>query len=135
MSAPSAPAVPPMPKPIFIYNTAGDWMGTLVGAHLFDQRGDYIGFCEGAEKNVYTRDGEWVGRLSKDGRILRKRAGQRPPLHASPLADPKVKKANLPGRAPLPPQNAELSYDTVDVMEEEPEIFKAVSDRRKDLGE
>lgn len=113
-------------------------MGTVIGSHLFDVRGDYIGFCESTEKkelNIYTRDGEWVGRLSKDGRILRKRAGQRPPLHPRPIPDPKVKKANLPGRAPLPPQNAELSYDTVDVMEEEPEIFKSVSDRRKDLGE
>jgi len=119
-------------KPIFVYNTAGDWLATVIPPHIFDTRGEYIGFVE--EVAVYTRDGEWVGNLSKDGRILRKRAGQRKPLHPKPLAKP-PKPSNLPGRSPLPPQNAEISYDTVDVLEEDPEVFKRLSDRRQDLGE
>ncbi|CAG0957831.1 MAG: hypothetical protein IAE83_20515 [Anaerolinea sp.] len=127
----------PPPKPIFIYNTAGDWHGTIVGGYIFDPRGDCIGFVqeEGKDKSVYTFDGEWVGNVSKDGRILRKRAGSKRGLHPNPPAKLKTKPSTLPGRAPLPPQNAEIGYDTVDVLEEDPDIFKRVSDRRADIGE
>jgi hypothetical protein len=120
-------------KPVFIFNTGGDWLATVMGVHVFDTRGEYVGYME--EKSVYTRDGEWVGELSKDGRILRKRAGKSRPLHPNPIPKPAMKPSNLPGRAPLPPQNAEISYDTIDVLEEDPDVFKRLSDRRKDLGE
>ncbi len=121
-------------KPIYLYNTAGDWFGTVVGRYVFDPRGDCIGFIEeeGKVRAIYTFDGEFVGALSKDGRILRKRTGNKRPLHPNPL--PKVKKpADLPAHAPLPPQNVEIGYDTIDVLEEDPEVFKRVSDRRADM--
>jgi hypothetical protein len=118
-------------KPEFIYNTAGDWQATAIGPYIFDARGEYVAFLEG--RSVYTTDGEWVGDLAKDGRILRKRAGKKRPLHPHPLAKPAIKRADLPGRAPLPPQNAEISYDTIDVLEEDPDIFKRLSDRRPDM--
>jgi hypothetical protein len=118
-------------KPEFVYNTSGDWMGTVIANYIFDSRGEFIGFMEG--RAVYTRDGEWIGDLSKDGRILRKRAGKSKPLHANPPKKPATRPSNLPGRAPLPPQNAEISYDTIDVLEEDPEVFKRLSDRRADM--
>jgi hypothetical protein len=121
-------------KPTFIYTTRGDWMATMIGVHIFDTRGEFVGYIDGPERAVYTRDGEWIGDLSKDGRILRKRAAQRRPLQAKPLAKPATK-PTMPARAPLPPQMAELRYDTIDVLEEEEDIFKRLSDRRKDLGE
>jgi hypothetical protein len=117
-------------KPQFIFNTAGDWHATAIGPHIYDARGEYVAFLEG--RTVYTADGEWVGELAKDGRILRKRAGKSRPLHPNPLPKPAIK-PNLPGRAPLPPQNAEISYDTIDVLEEDPDIFKRLSDRRPDM--
>ena len=120
-------------KPEFVYNTAGDWLATAVTPYVFDARGECVGFMEG--RAVYTFDGEWVGDLSKDGRILRKRAGKKRPLHTNPPARLKVKPSTLPGRAPLPPQNAEIGYDTIDVLEEDPEVFKRTSERRKDMGE
>ena len=118
-------------KPEFIYNTSGDWMATAVDAYILT-RGEYIGFLE--NRAAYTRDGEWIGDLSKDGRILRKRAGKAKPLHAYPLAKPATKPSNLPRRAPLPPQNAEIGYDTIDVLEEDPDVFKRLSDRRQDMS-
>ena len=118
-------------KPEFIYNTSGDWLATAIAQYIFDSRGEYVGFME--SRAVYTRDGEWIGDLSKDGRILRKRAGKSKPLHPNPLAKPSTKPANLPGRAPLPPQNAEIGYDTIDVLEEDPDVFKRLSDKRADM--
>ncbi len=118
-------------KPEFIYDTHGDWQATRIEKYVFDGRGEYIGFVEG--RTIYTRDGEWVGDLSKDGRILRKRAGAKKPLNPNLPAKPLLKKSDLPGRAPLPQQMAEIGYDTIDVLEEDPEIFKRLSDRRPDL--
>ncbi len=124
---------PPQPtKPVFLYNTAGDWQGYVMGQFVYDPRGDALGFVEGPA--AYTFDGEWVGDIAKDGRILRKRAGKKRPLHASPPVRPKGKPANMPARAPLPPQNGEIGYDQIDVLEEDPDIFKRVSDRRPDMG-
>jgi len=117
-------------KPVFIYDTHGDWQATKIGDALYSTRGEYLGYLEGEE--IYKRDGEWVGRLSKDGRILRKRTERRRPLHPSPPPVP-PRPERLPPRAPLPPMMAELSYSIVDVLEEEPDIFKRVSDLRPDL--
>lgn len=117
-------------KPKFIYDTRGEWLITKIGDFLWDTRGDYLGYVEDGE--VYKRDGEWVGHLSKDGRILRKRTERRHEFHPNPPARPQ-KPDRLPARAPLPPLMAELDFSTVDVLEEEPETFKRVSDLRPDM--
>ncbi len=118
-------------KPEFIYDTHGDWQATRIGPYIFDGRGEWIGFTE--FRSVYTRDGEWVGELAKDGRILRKRAGAKRPLNSNVPPKPTLKKSDLPGRAPLPQQMGEFGFDTIDVLEEDPEVFKRLSDRRADM--
>lgn len=123
--------MPPDPnKPVFIFDTRGDWQATKFGNFFWNTRGEYIGYLEG--EDVYKRDGEWIGRLSKDGRILRKRSEQRHELHTNPPKEP-PKPEKLPPRAPLPPMMAELNYSIVDVLEEEPDIFKKISDLRPDM--
>jgi hypothetical protein len=121
-------------KPFFIFDTAGDWQATRMGDFLFDSRGDYIGFVRGERHDVYTTDGEWVGNLYPDGRIIRKRNYDRPPLLPSVPAKP-AKPRNLPGRAPLPPMTGDLGFDKVDVLDWDPDVFKRLSDLRKDAGE
>ena len=118
-------------KPEFIYDTHGDWQATRIGPYIFDGRGEWVGFTEG--RSIYTRDGEWVGELAKDGRILRKRAGAKRPLNSNVPSKPTLKKSDLPGRAPLPQQMGEFGFDTIDVLEEDPEVFKRLSDRRADM--
>jgi len=118
-------------KPQFIWNTAGDWSATLVDGFVFDQGGFWVGWLDGEE--VFTTDGEWVGTLSRDLRILRKRAAPRPPLRTD--LPPRPPKPDLPGRAPLPPSFSELTYAIYDVLEEDPEVFKRLSDMRRDMGE
>lgn len=117
-------------KPFFIYDTRGDWCATKIANAIYDTRGEYVAFLEDGE--VYKRDGEWIGRLSKDGRILRKRTELRRELHENPPPRPE-KPERLPARAPLPPMTAELDYSIVDVLDEDPEIFKRISDQRPDM--
>ena len=118
-------------KPEFIYDTHGDWQATRIGPYIFDGRGEWIGFTEG--RAVFTRDGEWIGDLAKDGRILRKRAGAKRPLNNNIPPKPPHKKSDMPGRAPLPQQMGEFGFDMIDVLEEDPEVFKRLSDRRADM--
>jgi hypothetical protein len=120
----------PADRPTFIFDTYGDWQATKIGDFIYSSRGDYIGFVEG--EDVYKCDGEWLGRLSKDGRILRKRTERRRDFHPNPPPTP-PKPDRLPPRAPLPPMMAELSFSTIDVLEEDPDIFKHISDLRPDM--
>jgi hypothetical protein len=120
-----------------IYSTAGDWVALLdedeEGGRLYDTCGEWIAWLvhtEGKEgQEVYTRDGEYVGFLSNDGRVLRERIRKQRPLRSAPPATPKI---SPPATVPLPPLFAELPWNQVDVFEEEPELFKYISELRPD---
>lgn len=115
-----------------IYSTAGDWVALLDDnrQHLYDTRGEWIAWLNG--KEVYTRDGMYAGFLSDDGRVLRERIRKQRPLRPVPVAPTKIRP---PASAPLPPYFAELPWNQVDVFEEEPEVFKYVSELRPDWEE
>ena len=117
-------------KPTIIYNTSGDWMVTRVGDYVWDTQGNWVGWTDGDE--VYTLDGELIGKQSRDNRILRKRAMDRPRMRTD--IPPSPERPPLPGRAPLPPMFSELGFDTIDVLEEDPDIFKRTSNYRPDMG-
>lgn len=117
-------------KPVFIFDTRGEWHATRIGDAVFDTRGEYVAYIK--PDGVYKRDGEWLGRLIKDGRIVRKRTEVRRELEPNPPERP-GKPENLPARAPLPPMVAELDFSTIDVLDEDPDIFKRVSDLRPDM--
>lgn len=121
-------------KPFFIYDTSGDWHATLINGCLWDARGDYIGFVRGENYDVFTSFGEWIGNLSRDGRIVRKRVPPRQPLlKVRRLRPPKP--SNLPPRAPLPPMVADLGHHLIDVLDWDPDVFKTVPDQKSDLGD
>jgi hypothetical protein len=114
----------------YIWDSYGDWVATLLDGHIWDLRGIWIGWVE-ENGDVYKSDGEWIGTLSKDSRILRKRTANRRELRNDMPSPPP--KPELPARAPLPPSFSELSYSVIDVLEEDPSIFKRLSDRRPDM--
>lgn len=119
-------------KPFFIYDSRGDWHATLIGENLWDTRGEYVGFVLGDNYKVYTAQGEHIGDLAHDGRIVRKRHFERPTLLADlPPVPPKP--ANFPARAPLPPMFGELGFNYIDVLDYDPEIFKRISDLKPDM--
>jgi hypothetical protein len=116
-------------KPQFIWNTAGDWVATRIGIYIWDLSKLWVAWIDG--NDVHTTDGEWIGTLSRDSRILRPRSATRKPLRTDgPPPPPKV---DLPGRPPLPPMFAELTFATMDVLDEDPEVFKRISDMRPDM--
>ena len=110
-----------------IYATSGEWVALLQNGYLFDTRGEWIGWLDG--QDVYSLDGFYVGVLSTDSRILRERLRPERPRHRLPPAPPKTRP---PAMVPLAPLFAELPWKTIDVFEEEPEVFKFISDLRPD---
>ena len=103
-----------------IYNTRGEWVALLVEGHLYNPRGEWAGYLS---KNglVFSVSGKYVGWLSKDFRILRKKSqDQAIPASPPPPARPALK-LRVPDHVPLPPLMADLPFDTFDVMEDEPE--------------
>lgn len=110
-----------------VYSTNGEWVAMLNEGYLYDTLGEWIAWLDGRE--VYNRDGQYVGFLSDDQRILRERIRRSRPLHPAPLAPSKLRP---PASVPLAPLFAELPWNTVDVFEEEPEIFRYISELRPD---
>lgn len=105
-------------KPVPIYTTAGDFEAFMVYPMIFNLLGEWIGFIT-REREVYSVHGDYVGWLSDDPRILRKRSyDYSKPKLTPPLAPSKV---NAPASAPLPPMMPELGYDTIDILQVEPD--------------
>ena len=112
--------MPDTPEPIPIYTTSGDTAGFLVFPYLFDQSGEWMGWVT-ADRLVYSVTGHYVGWLHHDFRILRRRAED----YIHPDQNPPARPARLspPATVPLPPMMAELKYETVDVLDELPELL------------
>ncbi len=90
----------------------------MVYPAIFYLLGEWIGYIT-PNREVYSVYGDYVGWLSDDPRILRKRSYDydKPKVKMPPVT---IKMA-APASAPLPPMMAELSYDTIDVLQEEPD--------------
>jgi hypothetical protein len=119
-----------------LYTSRGAWAGLLMDGYLYNPQGEWIGWVE-HDGAVYSVAGQFVGALSRDFRVLRKRSldepggrRRRPPaLPAAPIA--------VPANIPLPPLLAEIGFDTVDVFEEMPELLHTVDadPAARDIGE
>lgn len=115
------------PRPVPIYTTRGDLGAFLLYPYLFDLTGEWIGWVT-PQREVYSIYGRYVGWLSDDPRILRKRGYDfSKPRKTPPKPPPKF---TPPAMAPLAPMMSELSMDTIDVLEEKPELLPAI-----DFGE
>jgi hypothetical protein len=101
-----------------VYTTKGDAEAFLAYPHLFNRNGDWIGWVT-PKREVYSVLGHYVGTLTNEPRILRKRATNtlKPTLHP-PLPPRKI---YPPATIPLAPMMAELTHSTIDVLLDEPE--------------
>lgn len=105
-------------RPIPIYTTRGDWGALLVFPHIYNTLGEWIGWVT-PDRHVYDVDGRYVGWLTDEPRVLRSRVYDKLPQSKEP--PPRAEGVRPPATVPLPPMMRELTYDTIDVLEEEPE--------------
>ncbi len=115
-----------------IYTTKGDADAFLVYPYLFNRNGDWIGWVT-PQREVYSVIGFYVGTLTNDRRIVRKRATNT--LKARLQPPPPPKRIYPPATIPLAPLMPELSNSIVDVLMEEPERLHPVDsgEFREDL--
>jgi len=106
-----------------IFTTRGEHAAFYSNGFLFNLGGEWIGFVDTRNGYVYSVTGEYVGYFAKDGRILRKRAMEEVPKRTPPAAP---KRLTLPTSVPLAPMMGDLSFDTIDVLEEMPERLHTI---------
>ena len=120
------------PTMIPIYSTKGDAEAFLLYPYLYNRTGDWVGFVT-SKKEVYSVIGYYVGTLTNDPRIVRKRAtGTLKPRIKPPPQPPKV---YPPATVPLPPMMGDLSHSLVDVLLDEPDRLHTIDsgEKRQDL--
>jgi hypothetical protein len=115
-----------------VYSSRGETEAYLVFPYLFNRGGEWIGWVT-PKKEVYSVLGNYVGYLTADPRIVRKRveAATRPRLKAP--APPQ--RLVAPAQTPLAPLMSDLTNSLVDVLAEEPERLHTVDtgELRQDL--
>lgn len=110
-----------------IYNSKGEAGAFLEYPYLFNALGEWIGFVT-AKRQVYSVLGVYVGYLSNEPRILRKRSTSTlTPRSGVPQPPGKFVP---PATVPLAPLMSELTHSIIDVLMEEPERLHTA-----DLGE
>ena len=101
-----------------IYSSKGETDAFLVFPYLFNRSGEWIGFVT-PQRDVYSVLGYYVGTLTNEPRIVRKRATNalKPRLKSPPHPG----RISIPAVVPLAPLMSDLSASQVDVLAEEPE--------------
>ncbi|MEA3352100.1 MAG: hypothetical protein U9Q82_15960 [Chloroflexota bacterium] len=115
-----------------VYTTPGDLGVYLVYPYLYNPRGEWVGWVT-AGREVYSVLGYYVGWLTDDPRIFRRRSYDfSKPRLTPPSPQPRIR---VPASVPLPPMMAELSFTTIDVLEEEPRRLSTIDadDMREDM--
>jgi hypothetical protein len=115
-----------------IYTTKGDADAFLQYPYLFNRNGDWIGFVT-PMREVYSVIGDFVGILTNDPRIIRKRATSTLKPRLSPPQPPQ--KVYPPATVPLPRLMGDLSHSVIDVLQEAPERLHTLDsgEQRQDL--
>lgn len=115
-----------------IYSSRGEVDAFLSFPYLFNRGGEWIGVVT-AQREVYSVLGSYVGFLTNDPRIVRKRSDDtvRPRLKVHPFEG----RMSIPATIPLAPLMGDLSQSLVDVLCDEPERLHTVDtgEYRNDL--
>jgi hypothetical protein len=115
-----------------IYTSQGDIGAFLAYPYLYSLDGEWIGWVT-ANRQVYSVMGAFVGELTKDPRIVRRRSEETSRPRLAPPHPPI--RLRPPTVRPLPPLLAELSFGMLDVLDETPYLLHPVDsgDLREDL--
>ncbi len=101
-----------------IYTSQGDVEAFLAYPYLFNRAGEWIGWVT-ADREVYSVLGYYVGFITDEPRILRRRVTDH--LRPRRIPPPPPPRIYPPATVPLAPLMKELPYHLVDVLLEEPE--------------
>lgn len=111
-----------------IYTSRGDCEAYLVYPYIYNKQGEWIGWIS-PNRKVFSVFGHYVGWLAEGPRILRKIAdGYMLPKRYIPHP-PELRIAPL-ANVPLAPMMSELTFSTIDVLLDQPELLPAL-----DFGE
>jgi hypothetical protein len=105
-----------------IFSSRGDAEAFLAYPHLFNRNGEWIGFLT-PQRDVYSVIGYYVGMLTSDPRIIRKRSGEDKPRVKPPQAPARIR---IPAMTPLPKLMSDLSHENIDVLQDEPERLHTI---------
>jgi len=115
-----------------IYSSRGEVEAFLIFPYLYNRSGEWIGWVT-PQREVYSVMGYYVGFLTNDPRIVRKRSEDafRPRLKSPPPP----RRLNTPATTPLAPLMSDLTHSLVDVLVEEPERLHTMDsgELREDL--
>ena len=101
-----------------IYSSNGEAEAFLVFPYLFNRSGEWIGWVT-PKRDVYSVMGFYVGSLSDDARIIRKRSEDETRPRIQP--PPRPGKITTPPSIPLAPLMSDLPLSLIDVLLEQPE--------------
>ena len=115
-----------------VYSSRGETEAFLVFPNLFNRGGEWIGWVT-PQREVYSVMGYYVGNLTNDPRIVRKRADDALKPRLKP--PPRPARISTPPVTPLAPLMSELTHSLVDVLVEEPERLHTIDsgELREDL--
>jgi hypothetical protein len=115
-----------------IYSSRGEAEAFLVFPHLFNRSGEWIGWIT-PRREVYSVLGYYVGVLTDDARIVRRRADDALKPNLKPPRSPG--RISTPAVVPLAPLMRDLTQSLVDVLQEEPERLHTLDsgELRQDL--
>jgi len=105
-------------RTIPIYSSKGEVEAFLAFPYLFNRGGEWIGWVT-PQREVYSVLGYYVGTLTNDPRIVRKRATNTLKPRLKPPPSPG--RISAPAHVPLAPLMSDLTQSMVDVLAEEPQ--------------
>jgi len=115
-----------------VYTSRGDAEAFLVYPYLYNRLGEWIGWVT-ADRGVYSVLGFFVGELTAEPRIIRKRITASLKPRRSPPPPPS--RLFVPATIPLAPLMGDLRFGVEDVLLEEPERLHTLDsgELRKDI--
>lgn len=122
----------PQRSVIPIYTSRGDAEAFLVYPYLHNRMGEWIGWVT-SNRQVYSVLGFYVGELTAEPRIIRKRfTATLKPRRTPPAFPPQLA---VPAIIPLAPLMGDLRFGALDVLLEEPERLHTLDagEQRQDL--
>jgi len=115
-----------------IYTSRGDAEAFLCYPYLHNRLGEWIGWVT-ADRQVYSVLGFYVGELTAEPRIIRKRITAS--LKPRKIPPPAPARLNLPATIPLAPLMGDLRFGVLDILQDEPERLHALDagEERQDI--